>query len=49
LTMMFRETGFEQVEEYDEYRTIFGTLSLWRARCAKEPPPSNKTFSRGAS
>lgn len=49
LTMMFREAGFEQVEEYDEYRTIFGTLSLWRARCAKEPPPLDKTFSRGAS
>ncbi len=35
LMAMFRETGFEQVEEYAEYRTIFGKLSLWRARCAK--------------
>lgn len=48
LTMMLRETGFEQVEEYAAYRTIFGTISLWRARCDKEPPP-DKTFSRVAS
>lgn len=36
LTTMFRETGFEQVEEDVAYRTIFGTLSLWRARSAKK-------------
>ena len=41
LMPMFRETGFEQVEEYAKYRTIFGTLLLWRACCAKESPPNN--------
>ena len=34
LPAMFRETGFERVEEYAEYRTVFGTVSLWRARGA---------------
>jgi ubiquinone/menaquinone biosynthesis C-methylase UbiE len=32
LPTMFRETGFEETEEYKKYKTIFGTLSLWWAR-----------------
>lgn len=36
LPPMLREVGFEEVEEYAKYRTIFGTLSLWRARRDKE-------------
>jgi len=32
LPTMFREAGFEQVKEYAKYRTLFGTLSLWRAQ-----------------
>ena len=35
LSKLFRETGFAGVEEYAKYKTIFGTLSLWQARCAK--------------
>jgi len=32
LPTLFREAGFEQVKEYAKYRTLFGTLSLWRAQ-----------------
>ena len=32
LPTMLREAGFEQVKEYAKYRTLFGTLSLWRAQ-----------------
>ena len=32
LPEMFRNAGFEQVEETARYTTIFGTLSLYRAR-----------------
>jgi ubiquinone/menaquinone biosynthesis C-methylase UbiE len=32
LPQMFRETGFEQVEETARYATMFGTLSLYKAR-----------------
>jgi len=32
LPEMFRKAGFEQVEETAHYMTIFGTLSLYRAR-----------------
>jgi ubiquinone/menaquinone biosynthesis C-methylase UbiE len=32
LPTMIREAGFEQVEEYARYRTLFGALSLWQAR-----------------
>ena len=32
LPEMFRNAGFEQVEETDRYTTIFGTLSLCRAQ-----------------
>jgi ubiquinone/menaquinone biosynthesis C-methylase UbiE len=39
LSTMLLETGFERVEEYAKYKTIFGSLSLWRAHRAKEPPP----------
>lgn len=30
LPVMFRETGFQAVKEYAEYRTILGTVSMWR-------------------
>jgi ubiquinone/menaquinone biosynthesis C-methylase UbiE len=32
LPQMFREAGFEEVEETARYATMFGTLSLYRAR-----------------
>jgi ubiquinone/menaquinone biosynthesis C-methylase UbiE len=32
LPQMFREAGFEYVEETTRYATMFGTLSLYRAR-----------------
>lgn len=32
LPEMFREAGFEEVEETTRYATVFGTLSLYRAR-----------------
>ena len=32
LPQMFREAGFEQVEETARYATMFGTLSLYKAR-----------------
>jgi ubiquinone/menaquinone biosynthesis C-methylase UbiE len=32
LTAMLRETGFEKIEEYAEYKTIFGKLLLWSAQ-----------------
>lgn len=32
LPLMFRDAGFEQVEESARYMTVFGTLSLYRAR-----------------
>ncbi|HKG14124.1 MAG TPA: class I SAM-dependent methyltransferase [Pyrinomonadaceae bacterium] len=32
LPSMLREAGFGQVEEYAEYRTLFGRLALWQAR-----------------
>ena len=35
LMTMLRETGFEQIEEYAEYMTLFGKLSLWRAQSVK--------------
>jgi ubiquinone/menaquinone biosynthesis C-methylase UbiE len=48
LPTLFRETGFEQVEECGEYMTIFGKLSLWSARCAKDAPPSDNSFNPDA-
>ena len=32
LTAVIREAGFEQVEDYAEYRTLFGRLALWQAQ-----------------
>lgn len=32
LPALMRETGFAGVEECDRYRTLFGALTLWRAR-----------------
>ncbi len=32
LPQMFREAGFEEVEETVRYATMFGTLSLYKAR-----------------
>jgi len=32
LPQVIREAGFGQVEEYAEYRTLFGRLSLWQAQ-----------------
>ena len=32
LTEMFREAGFEQIEESAKYKTLLGALSLWRAK-----------------
>lgn len=31
LTAMIQEAGFAQVEEYAEYRTLFGRLVMWQA------------------
>ena len=30
LTAMIQEAGFERVEEYAEYRPLFGRLVMWR-------------------
>lgn len=32
LPASIREAGFERVEEYAEYRTLFGRLALWQAQ-----------------
>jgi ubiquinone/menaquinone biosynthesis C-methylase UbiE len=45
LSTMLQAAGFKRVEEYARYRTIFGTLSLWRARCAQEPLIESKSRS----
>jgi hypothetical protein len=29
---MFREAGFDQVEEVSRFSTLFGTISLYKAR-----------------
>lgn len=39
LPEMFREAGFDHVEEFARYATIFGTLSLYRARKPRESLP----------
>lgn len=37
LPEMFREAGFERIEESAKYKTLLGALSLWRAKRLSEP------------